>query len=113
MMCKTLLIAVFVAVATFDAAVAATAAIPPAPKTRSTLPAITFDELEKKIAFEIAGCTRLRGVMTKIISATMRGDTLVIMGDVYKAPIDSYPMKVTPTPAQLKSLMGRPICDPN
>jgi hypothetical protein len=111
-MCKTLLIAVLLAAAALDSAVAATP-LPPAPKTRTALQTITFEELEKNIAFEIVGCKRLHGIMTKIISATMRGDTLVIMGDANKAPIDSYPMKKAPTAEQLKALNGKPICDPN
>ena len=112
-MCKTQLIAALLAVAALDAAIAATAALAPAPKTRTALPAITFVELEKKIAFEIAGCNRLHGVMTKIKSVTMQGNTIEIIGEASRNPIDSYPLKATPTPEQLKSLKGKPICDPN
>ncbi len=112
-MCKTPLIAALLAVAALDAAIAATAAIPAAPKTRTAIPAITLEELEKRIAFEITGCNRLHGVMTKIESATMRGNALEIMGEANKAPIDSYPMKAALKPEQLKALKGKPICDPN
>ena len=106
------LIALLLAAAAPLAVVASTAAVP-VPIKRTTLPAITFGELEKKIAFEIAGCARLHGVMTKIKSATMQGNMIEIIGDASRNPIDSYPMKPVPTPEQLKSLKGKPICDPN
>jgi hypothetical protein len=105
-------IALFLAVAVPLSVIAATTAVP-VPLKRTTLPAITFAELEKKIAFEIAGCNRLHGVMTKIKSATMQGNTVEIIGDASRNPIDSYPMKPVPTPEQLQSLKGKPICDPN
>jgi hypothetical protein len=110
-MYKTLLIAAFLAVAGFNAAIAATAEA--VPMKRTALPSVTFDEVVKNIAVEITVCKRLHGVMTKIISATMRGNTLEVRGDTSFKPIDAYPMKVTPTSEQIKSLIGKPICDPS
>ena len=106
---KTMLIAALLAAASFNPASAAEVV----PMKRTALPAISFDELLKKIAWEVTFCNRLHGTMTKITSATMRGTTLVIGGDANAVPIDSYPMKVAPTPEQLKSLKGQPICDAN
>jgi hypothetical protein len=77
------------------------------------MPAVTFEQVLKNIAFEIAGCARLHGVMTKITSATMKGNSLEVKGDVNGGIVDNYPMKVAPTKEQLKSLIGKPICDPN
>jgi hypothetical protein len=111
-MCKTLLIATLLAVASFHAAKAATP-VPPMPVKRTEVATVTFDEMLKKIGEEIVFCRRLHGVMTKIASATMQGNTLDIKGEENSRSIDKYPLKVLPTPEQLKSLKGKPICDPN
>jgi hypothetical protein len=108
-MCKTALIAALLAAAIVNTALA----VEVVPTRRTTAPAITFDEMLKKIADEITFCKRLHGTMTKIASVTMRGTTLDIVGEASLNPIDKYPMKVTPTKDQLKSLKGQPICDPN
>ena len=108
-MCKAALIAALLVAASFNTVIAAELV----PIKRTTLAAISFDEFLKKIAWEITFCSRLHGTMTKIASATMRGNTLDIRGDANTVPIDSYPMKVALTSEQLKSLKGNPICDPN
>lgn len=84
-----------------------------APVKRTVRPAVGFDEVLKSIAFEISVCRRLHGVMTKIAAATMKDGRLDITGEASLNPIDKYPMKAPPTPEQLKSLIGKPICDPN
>lgn len=57
---KTILVATLLAVASFNAA----SAVEAIPVKRTTLPAITFEELLKNIAAEITFCRRLHGVMT-------------------------------------------------
>ena len=74
---------------------------------------IHLGQVLKNIAIELAACNRLHGAMTKITSATMKGDSLEIKGDINGGVIDNYPMKPAPTPEQLKSLKGQPVCDPN
>jgi len=97
------------AAASFNAAFA----VEVVPVRRTTMPAVTFEQVLKNIAFEIAGCKRLHGVMTTITSATMKGNSLEVKGNVNGGIVDNYPMKVAPTKEQLKSLIGKPICDPN
>ena len=106
---KSILITSLLAAASFNAALAVEAV----PVRRTTRPAITFEEVLKNIANEITFCKRLHGAMTKITSATMKGSSLEIKGDINQGIIDNYPMKVAPTPAQLKSLIGQPVCDPS
>lgn len=106
---KTIAIAAFLAAASFNTAMATQVS----PKIRTALPAVSFEEVLKRIAVEIAACKRLHGVMTKVTAATMKGNSLEIKGDVNQRIIDNYPMKGAPTPAQVKSLIGQPICDPN
>ena len=108
-MCKTRLIAGLLTAASVTAA----SAVEVVPVRRTTRPAVSFDEVLKNIANEITFCKRLHGTMTRIASATMRGNTLEIVGEASLNPIDKYPMKVTPTREQLKSLNGQPVCDPN
>lgn len=108
-MCKNILIALILAVASLNTAVAVEAV----PIRRTEPPAVTFEQVLKTIAFEIAGCNRLHGVMTKITSATMKGNSMEVKGDVNGGIVDNYRMKVAPTKEQLKSLIGKPICDPN
>jgi hypothetical protein len=108
-MYKTMLIAAFLAAASFNVAMAEE----PIPKKRTAPPAITFDEALKKIDVEITVCKRIHGVMTKIASATMQGGALDLKGEISLRSIDTYPLKVAPTAEQLKSLKGKPICDPN
>ncbi|MCX7148179.1 MAG: hypothetical protein NTY05_02030 [Rhodocyclales bacterium] len=108
-MCKTILIASLLVAASLNAAIA----VEVVPIKRTSLPAVTFEQVLKNIAFEIAGCKRLHGVMTTITSATMKGSSLEVKGDVNGGVVDNYPMKVAPTKEQLKSLIGKPICDPN
>ncbi|MCX7163602.1 MAG: hypothetical protein NT083_11265 [Rhodocyclales bacterium] len=106
---KSILIASLLAAASFNAA----AALEAVPVRRTTRPAVSFEQVLKNIAIEIAACNRLHGAMTKITSATMKGDSLEIKGDINGGVIDNYPMKPAPTPEQLKSLKGQPVCDPN
>ncbi|MCK9380924.1 MAG: hypothetical protein M0P95_07630 [Sulfuritalea sp.] len=107
---RATLIASLLGAASLNTAVAVEAV---QPKKRTTLPVVTFEQVLKNIAFEITGCNRLHGVMTKIKSATMRDNLLDIKGEVNLASIDAYPMKAAPTKEQLKSLIGKAICDPN
>ncbi|TRZ90812.1 MAG: hypothetical protein D4R84_15595 [Rhodocyclaceae bacterium] len=109
-MSKTLLIASLLAVASLNSALAAVEAVP---VRRTTAPAVSFEQVLKNIAFEIAGCKRLHGVMTTITSATMKGDSMEVKGNVNGGIVDNYRMKVAPTKEQLKSLIGKPVCDPN
>ncbi len=106
---KIILIAILLAAARLNTAIA----VEVVPKKRTTPPPIMFEEVLKNIANEVTFCRRLHGAMTKITSATMKGDSLEIKGDINQGIIDNYPMKVAPTPAQLKSLIGQPVCDPN
>ena len=108
-MCKARLIAALLTAASVNTAIG----VEVVPARRTTRPAVSFDEVLKNIANEITVCNRLHGTMTRIKSATMRGNTLDIVGEASLNPIDKYPMKVTPTKEQLKSLNGKPICDPN
>jgi len=85
----------------------------PCPGSKNTYrsPGFTFVELEKKVAFETSGCKRLHGIMTRIKSARMRGNTMESFGDTSRHPGDSQPIKVAPVSERLKSLKGKPICD--
>jgi len=107
---KVQLIATLLLSASFDAAFAGEIAMA---KKREVIQTVSFEEVQKNIGAEITFCKRLHGVMTRISSARMQGSKLEIKGEANPAPIDNYPMKAPATAEQLRSLAGKPICDPN